>query len=65
MGRRRLFVADGWHDGLGDIGMAPNEAAKWGSKRPPLIKIESGKITPEDPGVINMPYIVKFKKSEG
>ena len=46
-------------------GMAPNEAAKWGSKRPPLIKIESGKITPEDPGVINMPYIVKFKKSEG
>ena len=46
-------------------GMPPNEVPKWGSKRPPLIKVENGKMLPNDPGVINQPYVVKFKKSEG
>ena len=46
-------------------GMPPNEVPKWGSTRPPLIKVENGKIIPDDPGVINQPYVVKFKKTEG
>ena len=46
-------------------GMPPNEVPKWGSTRPPLVKIENGKIIPDDPGVINQPYVVKFKKTEG
>ena len=46
-------------------GMPPNEVPRWGSKRPPLIKVEGGKIIPADFGVINQPYVVKFKKTEG
>ena len=45
-------------------GMAPNETNKWGKKNPPLMEIKDGKIIPNNPGVINMPYCVKFKKSE-
>lgn len=46
-------------------GMPPNEVPRWGSTRPPLIKVEGGKIIPADLGVINQPYVVKFKKTEG
>ena len=45
-------------------GMAPNETNKWGKKNPPLMEIKDGKIIPNNPGVINMPYCVEFKKAE-
>jgi len=45
-------------------GMAPNETNKWGKKKPPLMEIKDGKIIPNNPGVINMPYCVEFKKAE-
>lgn len=45
-------------------GLEPNKGARWGAKAPPVIKCENGKITPASADVVNLPYVVKFKKSE-